>query len=257
MSYTINEKNLERQRLLAKVLNPSTTKHLAALDVNRKGRWLDVGSGLGATTRMLIQFLDSKGTCVGLEQDSALVKVAQEQDWNEQQVTFRQGDAMDLPFDDNSFDFVFSRYLLMHLKDPLLALREMFRVAKPGALVFAQEPDLAINYCYPSMPGYERIYEMWNAIFPDAEIGRKLPHLFRKLSVDQLEVKGDLLMETNGVILKRVFTLTFEAMGHLFVADGHLDSEEFDSLLGDFREVESDSSRVLICHPNISVWGRA
>jgi len=47
MSYTISEENLERQMLLAEALNPLTTPHLTALDVNRSGRWLDVGSGLG------------------------------------------------------------------------------------------------------------------------------------------------------------------------------------------------------------------
>ncbi len=256
MSYTISEKNLERQMLLAEALNPFTTPHLTALDVNRSGRWLDVGSGLGATTRMLTQFLESRGECVGLEQDPALIEIAQNQDWGEQRVTFRQGDAMDLPFDDNSFDFVFTRYLLVHLPDPLAALREMFRVAKPGALVFAQEPDLTFNCCYPSSPGYERIPEMWSALFPDIEIGRKLVHLFRGVGDVPLEVRADIGIEAEGVNYRRAYTLTFEAIGQALVTAGQLDSEEFDSLLDDFREVESDSSRVVISNPIISVWGQ-
>ena len=257
MSYTISEENLERQMLLAEALNPFTTPHLTALDVNRSGRWLDVGSGIGATTRMLTQFLESRGECVGLEQDPALIEVAQDQDWGEQRVTFRQGDAMDLPFDDNSFDFVFTRYLLVHLPDPLAALREMFRVAKPGALVFAQEPDLTFNCCYPSSPGYERIPEMWSALFPDIEIGRKLVHLFRGVGDVPLEVRADIGIEAEGGNYRRLYALTFEAIGQALVTAGHLDSKEFESLLDDFREVASDSSRVVISNPIISVWGQA
>ena len=67
MPYSIDEQNLARQRLLAKILNPLTAPHLAGLDIDRTGRWLDVGSGLGETTRLLTQFLDSTGECIGLE----------------------------------------------------------------------------------------------------------------------------------------------------------------------------------------------
>ncbi len=47
MSYAIDEQNLERQRLLARILNPLTAPHLAALDVDRAGRWLEIVAGCG------------------------------------------------------------------------------------------------------------------------------------------------------------------------------------------------------------------
>ena len=72
-----------------------------------------------------------------------MIQVARDQEWGDHEVTFREGDAMALPFDADSFDFVFTRFLLVHLPDPLVALREMFRVAKPGALVAAGDLDSA------------------------------------------------------------------------------------------------------------------
>jgi len=55
-------------------------------------------------------------------------------------VEFRHGDAVCLPFDDDSFDVVTCQTLLMHLDDPLAALLEFRRVLRPGGLVICAEP---------------------------------------------------------------------------------------------------------------------
>ncbi|WP_374346994.1 class I SAM-dependent methyltransferase [Chitinimonas sp.] len=55
-------------------------------------------------------------------------------------VRFAHGDAQQLPFDDNAFDLVSCQTVLMHLPDPLAALREMRRVVRPGGMVVCVEP---------------------------------------------------------------------------------------------------------------------
>lgn len=51
------------------------------------------------------------------------------------------GDAMDIPFDDGSLDFLFAAHLFEHLIDPVAALKEWARVLKPGGKLYATMPS--------------------------------------------------------------------------------------------------------------------
>ena len=194
------------------------------------------------------------GECVGLEQDPTLVEVARRQDWTARRVVFQQGDATRLPFEDRSFDFVFTRYLLVHLPNPVEAIREMLRVTKPGGTVFAQEPDFAFNCCYPPSRSHERVAGIFAALFPDAQIGRKLVHLFREAGANSARALADIPIEYDGVDAKRIYRMTYEAVGAALVGSGRLSEAEFQDLLKDFSRVEADSTIVVIGNPVIAVW---
>ena len=50
------------------------------------------------------------------------------------------GSATDIPFPENSFDTVVSTEVLEHVPDPAKAIREMFRVVRPGGYVILTTP---------------------------------------------------------------------------------------------------------------------
>jgi ubiquinone/menaquinone biosynthesis C-methylase UbiE len=52
-----------------------------------------------------------------------------------------QGDAQKLAFADESFDLVVSCETIEHLPDPWAALREMYRVTRPGGQLFLTTPN--------------------------------------------------------------------------------------------------------------------
>ncbi len=54
-------------------------------------------------------------------------------------VDYRQGDALDLPFDDGGFDAVWSQNAAMNIADRDRLYREMRRVLKPGGKLALQE----------------------------------------------------------------------------------------------------------------------
>ena len=72
-------------------------------------RTLDVACGTGFMTR------HHRGEVVGLDQSENMLEVAREQ---VPDAEFVQGDALDLPFPDRSFDRLFTSYFYCHLEEP-------------------------------------------------------------------------------------------------------------------------------------------
>lgn len=71
---------------------------------------------------------------------------------------FVVGDVHALDFPDDSFDIVHVHQVLQHIADPVQALREMRRVAKPGGVVAARESAAVL--WYPENEGVARWDEL-------------------------------------------------------------------------------------------------
>lgn len=101
-------------------------------------RVLDVGCGLGGSTRYLAAERECHATGIDLTKEyvevaSALAKLV----GLEEEVDFHHGSALDLPFDDGAFDAVWTEHAQMNIEDKDTFYSECFRVLKPGGrLVF-------------------------------------------------------------------------------------------------------------------------
>ncbi len=51
------------------------------------------------------------------------------------------GDATELPFRDNSLDYVITSHVLEHVANPVKALAEWYRVLRPGGVIYCLVPD--------------------------------------------------------------------------------------------------------------------
>ena len=94
-------------------------------------RVLDVAGGTGLFARAIAACVGSVVvvdlTAEMLEQGKAQVQASKISN-----VEFEQGAAEQLPFPDGSFDAVVTRYTIHHFRHPVMALREMARVCRPG-----------------------------------------------------------------------------------------------------------------------------
>jgi SAM-dependent methyltransferase len=107
---------------LAKVAGLDATKHV-----------LDVGSGVGGTSRCLAQEFGCRVTGIDLtEEYCRAATILTEKTGLSRLVDFRQGDATALPFDDQTFDVVWSEHVAMNIPDKTRLYKEMHRVLKPG-----------------------------------------------------------------------------------------------------------------------------
>jgi ubiquinone/menaquinone biosynthesis C-methylase UbiE len=215
---------------------------------------LDIGCGMGETTRQLAGKLDNGVELIGVDLDPNLIEVARSVPGTaEGKITFQQGDAAHLSFEDQTFDFVFARYLLHHLDQPQVVLAEMLRVCKSGGIVAVQEPDCAKQYCYPESWAYEKIPEIYNRVFANAFIGRQLYALFQQLGYPSPHIEVMTIAGVN-VELRRSYRMVIEAIGPVLIEKGILDAQELQELGEELRRVEEQDDVLCVWSPTFSVW---
>jgi len=106
---------------------------------------LDVGCGMCHWSRLIANFLNPGTKIVAVDNDPKWSKEIDEvhDEFAKKSMIFsiEKADACSLPFPDNSFDAVTCQTVLIHIKDPLKAIKEMKRVLRPGGILFCAEPN--------------------------------------------------------------------------------------------------------------------
>lgn len=94
---------------------------------------LDLGCGAGHVSFQVAPFVNK---VIAYDLSGSMLEVVAKASQEKQlkNIETAQGVAESLPFDDNSFDFVFSRYSAHHWQDLGIALREVKRVLKPSGI---------------------------------------------------------------------------------------------------------------------------
>src|SRR6266545_629230 len=104
------------------------------------GSALDVACGSGRLTAELARIAGPRGRVVGLDFSPEMLKIARR---DHPGLEFIEGDALQLPFDDQSFDVATIAFGLRNLADPVRGLHEMLRVVRRRAVVleFVRPPE--------------------------------------------------------------------------------------------------------------------
>lgn len=140
---------------------------------------LDVGCGPGTITAGLAERVP-RGRVTGVDASEQVVEQARELAADRPNLEFTTGDVYALGYPDDSFDVVFAHQILQHLSDPVLALREMGRVTRPGGLVAARDGDFGGMIWYPELP----IMDEWLILYQRVARGNGgEPHGGRHLRV--------------------------------------------------------------------------
>lgn len=114
-------------------------------------RVLEVACGTGISTRHLAQALPKGSEIVATDLNPAMLAHAEKVNGSLPGVSYSQADALDLPFDDASFDAVVCQFGIMFFPDKAKGMTEMHRVLKPGGFCalnvwdgFDKNPSVAV-----------------------------------------------------------------------------------------------------------------
>lgn len=124
------------------------------MNVQKGSKALDVCCGTADWSIALAEAVGENGKVVGLDFSKNMLKIGEEKikDRKLKQVELVHGNAMELPFADNSFDYVTIGFGLRNVPDYLQVLKEIHRVAKPGGIAVCLETS------QPTLFGYKQAY---------------------------------------------------------------------------------------------------
>lgn len=150
---------------------------------NPNSSLLDVGCGSGILIQKLLA-LKRNMQLYGLDITPRMVEVAKRKFRNDPNVEITLGSAIKMPYEDNSFDFVTCASSFHHHPDPLLSVKEMVRVLKPGGKLLIL--DMCIEgFLRKLLFKIENIYHNEGKVFRLSN--KEMYDLYKKVGLTQIK----------------------------------------------------------------------
>lgn len=175
-----------------------TMKHM---NVQPNQTALDLCCGTADWTIAIAKKTGKGSKVFGLDFSEGMLSVGKEKVRKEglsDYVTLIHGNAMDLPFENNTFDFVTIGFGLRNVPDYLTVLKEMNRVLKPGGMAVCLETS------QPTFPIYKHLFNFY--------FGHVMP-VFGKIFAKSYKEYSWLQESTKGFVSKKELVKLFEEAG--------------------------------------------
>ena len=211
--YLMGRTSAEYQRLRAQAMvwEASTLRALQAIGIREGMNCLDAGCGPGEVMRLLGTMIGPTGHVTGIDVDTKLGEEAIDVLRNTvgNQFSFQTFDletAADFP--NAPYDLVYARLTMIHLKNPVAALRRLWALVKSGGTLLIQDYDMSYTHMYPLTWTYEEfqnvLFRTFDAGGKDYRIGSRMPRLF-----DEADIGAPTGTDVYGIIapLQRIYPM--------------------------------------------------
>jgi SAM-dependent methyltransferase len=223
---------------------------------------IDLGCGPRGILDLLAGRVTPAGRVVGLDADPVLAAMAAEfaAERGLSGVEIITADARATGLPTGSFDLVHARALLITLPDPAEVAAEMVRLARPGGWVASAEADIEHVLCYPPHPAFDRLCDIFTAVLgrngADPRIGRRIPELFRRAGLEDVNVEARVQMYPPGNSRRTVRLDLVRSVRPQVLEMGLASAADLDELDAAVRPHLTDPRTVVMSGLLFLTWGR-
>ena len=156
---------------------------------------LDCGCGPGTLTCGLAEIV-APGQVTAMDIEATQIEKARALALEKglHNIQFQQASIFELPFEDNSFDAIFVSAVMGNIDRPYDAMKEVFRVLKPGGVAGLREFDHGGNMVFPQSPMFARSINLYIAMRKQnghaEDFGRELKGAMHAAGFAQIEARG-------------------------------------------------------------------
>lgn len=261
--YALGSDSAERERLRhqAKELRAYSAELLDRAGIEPGWKVIDLGCGPAGVLDLLAERVGPSGQVMGLDFNPANVARAREfvVELGLDNVRVVEGDARHTGLPPAALDLVHARTLLINLPEPQEVMTEMVRLVRPGGVVAVMEPDTAMTVCYPDLPAWERMYDVFSQSFradgADPTIGRRLGELFNDAGLVDVGVGARADVFPAGYSRRTVRPDLVRSMRSKIIARGIAGEDELVEIDRAVR-THLDDPRTLLMQVLFMAWGR-
>ncbi|MBV9197576.1 MAG: methyltransferase domain-containing protein [Solirubrobacterales bacterium] len=262
--YSLGSSSGESERLQrqAEELASESEALLDQVELGPGDSAIDLGCGPRGVLELLHRRVSPGGRVVGLDSDPAHVEMAAEfvSKRRLDGVEVVTADARKTGLQEDSFDVVHARTLLINVPEPEKVLVEMVRLTRPGGWVASLEPDCEHSIYYPHHPVFDRLHELFITAFSrngaDPLIGRRLGELYRQAGLEDVGIDVRSAAYPLGQSRRTVIADLVRAMRPQILALGAADERELDELDATARRRLDNPEVVAVNHMRFLAWGR-
>jgi ubiquinone/menaquinone biosynthesis C-methylase UbiE len=263
--YALGYTNAEHDRLIrqATLIAPVTERLFREAGIGAGERVLDLGSGLADVSMVVARLVGPSGEVLGIERDANSITRARERvtAMGFRNVAFMQADVNDLA-GDKPFDAVVGRFILMFLPDPLVVLRSVARLVRPGGVLAFQEASwVGMLAMAAKLPLWSRVLGAIHQTFlrsgVNPELGLDLHPLLQKAGLPAPKMHLDMLLGSDmvftGIMTDLLRSLLPMAEQHAISLD---ELGDFDTLSERVQAEIAGAGIVVSVVPLVSAWSR-
>lgn len=258
-SLSTGEQGKERLGILNKLCNPNSVEFLKQSGIKPGMCVLDIGCGTGLMSCELAKLVGKTGKIIGVDASKDQVAIAAEiaKKNHLHNIKFFNLPAENISEIKMQFDFIYCRYLLMHIANPQQLVNNCFDLLKnKGVMVCEEVAGFEGSFCYPPSDIFHRFLEM---CFKHAEIhgkdyyfdirsGRKLYQYFTQTGFQLLNKRVVQLVLIKAEEKKLLRLGVIEKTNSL-VKSGLATHEEIEHLCNELVSLEQDDSRMVAFNP--------